>query len=58
MNKINIKYVFDDDSVVEKYGLYNVKLHYIDLNSLISSECPCDIDYIKRIEIKISNDVK
>ncbi len=58
MNEIKVRYVLDDGSVIEKYGLYDLKLHYIDLSSLIISECPVDTDYIKSIIIKIIKDVK
>ena len=58
MNEIKIRYVLDDGNVIEKYILDYHKLHCIDLNLLILSECPVDTDYIKSIVIKIIKDVK
>lgn len=58
MNQIEIKYVLDDGQVVYKRGVYDLKLHYLDLNKMIISECPIDTDYIKSVMIKIIKDVE
>lgn len=58
MNEIEIKYVLDNGKVIESYISDNHKLHCIDLNLLVLSECPVDTDYIKSISIKITMDVK
>lgn len=58
MNKIEIRYVLDDGNVIYKYGTYDFKLHRLDLNKLLTNECPVDTDYIKSVVIKIIKDVK
>ena len=51
MNTIEIRYVLDDRIII-KYQRLDGKLSYIDFNSWVS-EYPIDIDYIKRIIIKV-----
>ena len=58
MNQIEIKYVLDDGQVVYKRGVYDIKLHYLDLNKMLINECPVDTDYIKSVTIKIIKDVE